>query len=506
MGTAVTSSKRVAKNTLFLYMRMFIVMGVTIFTSRVILGALGEIDYGVLNVVGGIAFSFGFFSSSMTNATQRYLAYGHGEGNIQKVTDFFNLITILYIIASGIILLIGGALGFWIVSRLNIPHDAYWPAIVVYYTTLLALIITLFASVFDSVLVARENLKFYAYISVLEALLKLGIAYLVFVTPNDKLQIYALLFLAVTTIIKGSLIIYCLRKFPECKFRLKWEPHKLKGILAFMGWNGLGTLTFVINEQGINILLNIFFGPIVNAARGVASQVNMAISNFTNNFFLALNPQIIKSYASGDIPGTTKFTANASIFSFYLLWTICLPIILRRDYILAIWLKEVPEYTSSFLLWILIYSLVNVLTRPQWTLIQAIGKLKHYIINGTIIMIGAIPIGYLLYKLKFPPVSIFIVMVALRSIYLIITLITMKNLITFSPMNYITKVLIPIGITTGISYCIMHFINYYINCNFGGLVIITLISILVTCSTVIITLNKSSRTYILNIIKSKIHK
>ena len=506
MGTAVTSSKRVAKNTLFLYLRMFIVMGVTIYTSRVILASLGEVDYGVLNVVGGIAFSFGFFSSSMTNATQRYLAYGHGEGNLGKVTEFFNLITILYLIASGVILVIGGALGFWIVSRLNIPETAYWAGVVVYYTTLLSLIITLFASVFDSVLVARESLKFYAYISVLEAVLKLGIAYLVFVTPNDKLQIYALMLLGVTLLIKGTLTLYCIRKFPECKFRLKWQPDKLKGILSFMGWNGLGTLTFVINEQGINILLNIFFGPIVNAARGIATQVNGAIANFTNNFFLALNPQIIKSYASGDIPGTTRFTANASVFSYYLLWMICLPIILRRDYILTLWLKDVPEYTSTFLLWILIYSLINVLTRPQWTLIQAVGKLKRYIINGAITMIGAIPVGYVFYKLGFPPVTIFIVMVVLRTVYLLVSLLTIRSLIAFSPVKYLAQVLLPITLTTLLSFGITWWLNLYVGQTFGGLVIVTISSLIITAIVILLTLGKTRRNALIHTINAKLHK
>ena len=500
----LTSGKRAAKNTLFLYIRMLIVMGVTIFTSRVILQSLGEVDFGVYNVVGGIAFSFGFFSSSMTNAAQRYLSIGHGQRNIAKVKEFFNLITILYIIACGLVLLIGGCLGFWIVSKLNIPDSSYWAGVVVFYTTLVSLTITLFASAYDSVLIARESMKVYAYLSIAEALLKLGIAYLIFDAPSHRLQIYALLLLGVTVIIKGILMTYCIRKFPECKFKLKWEPAKLKGILGFMGWNGVGTLMFMVNEQGINILLNLFFGPIVNAARGIASQVNTAIGHFSNNFFMALNPQIIKSYASGEMNGTIRLTFRSSLFSFYLLWLICLPVMLRRDYILHLWLTEVPNYTSQFLFWILIYSLVNVLTNPQWTLIRAIGKLKQYIINGCITMIAAIPIGWLLFRLDFPPVWIFIVMVALRCLYVVMSLYTIHHYIDYPISQYFKQVILPIAAVCVASGLIMNIVNQWIPENLAGLIGNTMCSLIVTIFTILLFIGSDSRQQLLSMIKSKI--
>ena len=482
---------------------MFVVMGVTIFTSRIILQSLGITDYGVYSVVGGIAFSFGFFSSSMTNATQRYLSFGHGEGDIEKVKEYFNLITLLFIIGAAGIIIIGGGLGFWFVSLLNIPDDLYWPGVTVYYATLLSLIITLLVSVFDSVLIARESMTVYAYLSILEASLKLGLAYLIFIIPSYKLEFYAILSLLVTVITKGYIFLYCKLKFPECSFNLSWQPQKLKGIVSFMGWNGLGTIAWTLNEQGVNILINIFFGATINAARSIAAQVNAAINNFTSNFFLALNPQIIKRYASGDYSGTLNMMSKSSVFSYYLLWTICLPVILRRDYILGLWLKEVPDFTSQFLLWTLIYSLVNILTKPQWTVIQAIGNLKQYILNGCLTMLGVLPMSYLLYKFESIPQTALAIMALFRFIYVIISIITIRNHIQFSIINYIKEVFLPITIVSSFSYLILAIIDQQIDKSFIGLILITSISIVVSVTLAFAMMNKSDKATLISFLKKQ---
>lgn len=498
------NSKRVIKNTGFLYVRMFIVMGVTIFTSRIILLSLGITDYGIMNVVGGIAFSFGFFSSSMTNATQRYLSFGHGQGNLDKVKEYFNLILIIFLIGSGLILIVGGGSGFWIVSKLNIPAESYWPAIVVYYTTLLSLVITLLSSAYDSVLIARERMNFYAYISIVESGLKLGIAYLIFLAPTSRLVIYSILSLGVTFFSKSILFWYCKSKFPECEFKLIWQRQQLKSIMGFIGWNGLGTVMWVVNEQGINILFNIFFGPVVNAARGIANQVNAAINNFTNNFFLALNPQIVKSYASGDKTGCIDMMNKASLISFYLLWMLCLPIIMRRDYILHLWLKEVPDYSSILLLWILIYSMVNVLTRPQWAVIQAVGNLRSYIVKGCLSMLLAIPVSYLLFQQGFKPQVAIIVMVVFRIVYVMVSLFTIRRFIDFPLSLYVRKILLSIIIVVAISLGVVIGIDRCIPETFWGLLVVVVVSISFTAILSFLMLGGSTRKKILCIIKSKI--
>lgn len=478
-------------------------MGITIFTSRIILESLGIEDYGIINVVGGIAASFGFFSSSMSNATQRYLSFGHGEGRIDKVKEYFNLLSILYIIGSCFIFIVGGSLGFWIVSKLNIPPQNYWAGVVVYYSTLISLIITIFTSVFDAVLISRERMSFYAYISILDVLFKLGLAYLIFIIPHYKIQVYAILSLGVIIIVKGIQWVYCMKKFPECHFELKWQPEKIKSVVSFIGWNGLGALIWMVNDQGVNVVLNLFFGPVVNAARGIATQVNAALNNFTSNFYLALNPQIIKTYASGRLEECIKMMSQASLFSFVLLWIISLPIILRRNYILHLWLKDVPEYTSIFLLWILIYSLVNVLTRPQWTVIQAIGNLKQYIINGAVTMIGALPIAYVLFKFYFPPQSVFIVLVCLRVVYVIISLFTIKKYIDFPLKSYLINVFSPVCFITCGSLLCMNYLNLLIPDGFMGLIIIVMISVVVIGVWSIIILPKQMRRKLLTQFRKK---
>lgn len=294
------------------------------------------------------------------------------------------------------------------------------------------------------------------------------------------------------------------KKYKECRYNLIWDGAQIKDIFSFMGWNGLGTIVWVVNEQGINILINLFFGPVVNAARGVASQVNQAINNFTNNFFLALNPQIIKRYAADDIEGTIRITENASIFSYYLLWMICLPVILRRDYILSLWLKDVPEYTSIFLLWILIYSLVNVLTRPQWTVVQAVGQLKNYIINGCVTMIGAIPIGYLVYRMGSVPQTIFVIMVVLRLLYVFVSLHTIKGMIQLNICRYLKRVILPILIVSSLSWVAMSYLDTLFVEDFIGFILSTCTSLVVCCLLIFISLTSDTRQYILGIIRRRL--
>ena len=506
MAKYKSDRKRVAKNTVLLYIRMIIVMGVSLFTSRVILESLGVEDYGVYNIVGGIAYSFGFFSSALTNAIQRYLSFGHGEGSIEKVRNYLSIITIIFLIFCGIIAVAGGAAGYWIVSLLNIPAHLFSSAIWIYYTTLVSLIITLLCSIFDSVLIAREDMNVYAYLSIAEAAFKLGIAYILFSIPSERLIVYGLLSLAATAIVKTSIIIYTYRKYEECKFHLKWNKSKIREIYGFIGWNGLGTASFAINEQGINILFNLFFGPVVNAARGISYQVSSAINNFTSNFFMAMNPQIIRTYAAGDYKDCVRLMQQASIFSFFLLWLICLPVMLRRDYILNIWLTDVPDCTSQLLLWILVYNLINILTQPQWTVIRAIGKLKRYMITGSILMLATIPVGYTGLKTGLPPQSIIIVMSALRLVYVCVSLTNIRKYIDFSIRGYVKCVFLPIAAIVLISASSSIVADFYIPDNFPGLIMVVLFTIAISSLSMIMFLHKNIRTSILATIKHHIKR
>ena len=362
-----------------------------------------------------------------------------------------------------------------------IPLERFDAAKWVFQATVFGLIVTLIGSVFDSVLIAHENMKIYAYLSVFDVCLKLLIVYILEYLDYDKLKLYAVLFMLSHLIIRVITMSYCVKQYPSCKFKYVWNVNLFKDIFRFIGWNGIGTAVWMINEQGINILLNIFFGPIVNAARGVSAQVSAAVNNFSNNFFTAVRPQIIKSYAAQDYTYFKKLINYSSKYSFYLIWLLCLPIIINCDEILKIWLDNVPEFATIFVQWILIFNCVNVLTNPQWSAVQAVGKLKKYILIGSFVFLMAFPVSYLLLMLGKSPVVVFEVLVVVRILYLCTSLLIMKQLIGLSIKAYLIKVVIPIIKVVISSSLLMYCIYSYIdNHSIIGIIITTSISMVTT--------------------------
>lgn len=499
-----TGNKRIAKNTMFLYMRMLLVMFVTFFTSRVVLEALGVDGYGVYTLIGGLAFSFGFFSSSLSNATQRYLSFAHGKGNPDEVKTIFNATALIYLMMGGIILGIGCVAGPILIHNVKIPPNMVGPAYWVFYCTIISLTITLTATMFDSVLIARENMKVYAYISIFEVLGKLGIAYLIFLTPNSKLVLYAIALTILTIIVKGIMIFFCIRHYQECRIRLHWDGKSIKELAGFIGWNGFGTLVFAVNEQGINLILNGFFGPVVNAARGVASQVNSAILHFSQNFTLAISPQMMKSYAGGDMKKFWVLFNYSGKYSFALLWLLFLPIILRREYILHLWLKNVPEFTSPFLLWIIIFSLINAYNTPQWFAIQAVGKLKKYVWSTNVVYLLTLPAAWLMLKSTDIPTTVFQVMTIDRIVYIGVAMWIVKSYIDFGVWKYIYKSVLPAIGVVAVTLPIGLLINHFIPEHFMGFVVNSVI--VMFCSIVaiwFIILHGDEREKIKNLLISK---
>lgn len=499
-------NKKLAKNTLFLYLRQLIVMAVSLYTSRIILNALGFDEYGVYSLVGGIAFSFGFFSSSLSNATQRFLSFAHGKGLADEINKVFNSVAIVYLIMGGSTILLGCLIGPTIINHLNMPINLRIPAIWVYYCTILSLGFTLTATMYDSVIVSRENMRIYAYISIADASLKLLIAFIILHWGKNNLILYAILLLFQTILTKGFLIFYCIHNYAECSpKKLYWDKGELKELSSFIGWNGLSTVVFAINAQGTNFLLNIFFGPIVNAARGIAQQVDSAITTFSNNFFLAISPQIIKAYSANNRDRFISLFFNSGKYSFFLLWMLFLPIIFRRDYILHLWLKNVPDFTSSFLLWIIIFSLISVFHSPQWAAVRAIGKLKMFVIVCDGIYLLIFPISWLLLKLGCGPLSVMQTYVVIRVIYLICMFNLLHKKIEFSRSGFFFRSVMPALILSVITATIMYIINPYIPSNFLGLIIIVFLSIILNFSLgSFIMLSKKNRSLLYNKLISRI--
>ena len=388
------NNKRVAKNTLFLYFRMILIMLVTLYTSRVILAELGIKDYGVYNVVGGVVMMFSFLNNCMSTSTQRFMTFALGKGDFKKLKDVFSASLNIHIVIGLIIVLLAETIGLWFVNnKLVIPEDRIIAANWVYQFSILTFCVNIIQVPYNAVLIAHEKMNVYAYISIIEAILKLCIVYLLIIVSTDKLIVYGILVFCVQLLIRAIYQIYCKRNYEECKFRLFWERDLYKQMSGFAGWNLFGSIAWLLRDQGLNIVLNLFFGPAINAARGIASQVSNAVMGFISNFQVALNPQITKNYAINNIEEMEKLSYLGVKFSFLLLFTMALPLCINIDYILHLWLVNVPNYSSIFIILIMIDSLVgNIFGVPFMTSLSATGNIRNYQIVVSCIILCILPI------------------------------------------------------------------------------------------------------------------
>ena len=442
MSSNVSSNnKRIAKNTLFLYFRMMFIMIITLYTSRVVLDKLGIVDFGINNVVGGLASMFTFFSSSLANASQRFLNIELGKNDMAGANRVFNQHLVIYLSFIAIVFLMAETIGLWFVlNKLNIPPERVVAAVWVYQFTVFSLCITLLGIIFNSLIIAHEDMKIYSYIGIYEGIAKLVIAFAISIVAFDRLICYTALLMCVSLSVQFFYAYYCFKHYQECYLKLSWEKQAFKETLPLVSWNLVGTAVYAINHQGINLLLNMFFGPAVNAARAVSMQINNAINNFGTNFYTSVRPQITKSYASGDFDYMNKLFFYSSKYSVFLLWMLCLPVMLNIDMILDLWLTDVPEYTNTFTIWILAYSVVDILNNPIWSIALSVGKLKRYISIGSSVFLSAFPISYICLKLGASPTSVFIVLFVVRLIYLLVVVKLIRTYISFSIKEYVSKV------------------------------------------------------------------
>lgn len=445
MSENASKNKRILKNTIFLYIRMIFLLFVTLFTSRVLLDELGFVDYGIYNLVGGVAAMFVFFSSSLVNATQRFLNVELGKKNLDKANIIFNQHLFLYIIIAVIVVLLSETLGVWIVrNELVLPVERMTAAVYVFRFTMYSLALSLVGIAFDAEIISHEDMNVYSYIGLFEGCAKLLFVYMISITSSDKLLVYAFLIFVVTVITQLSYICYSLKSYKECFFCWVFDRSVIKETFSLVGWNFVGTAVYAINDSGINILLNLFFGPVVNAARAISYQVNAAVNNFSTNFFVSVRPQIVKSYAAGDFKYLTTIFQSSSKYSFFLLWLICFPLMMNIDYILYLWQGDVPQYTVIFTKLILIYSLINVLNNPVWSVALAVGKLRKYICLGSGVFLMTFPMAYAALKFKLEPYSVFLIMCVVRVIYLLVVLSIIKEYIPFTLGVYWKQVILPI--------------------------------------------------------------
>lgn len=421
---------------------MLFIMVVNLYTSRVVLSTLGVEDYGIYNVVGGVVTMFAFLNSAMTTSTQRYLTFELGKSNERGLVDTFGTSIVIHIIIALIIFVLGETVGLWFMyNKLVIPSSRMSAALWVYQASLLSTIVMVVSVPYNAAIIAHEKMSAFAYISVLDVLMKLGIVYVLCILDYDKLKLYAVLMFAVQLVIRVIYSKYCNKNFKEVQHKISFSKHLFKDMASFAGWNLWGNFASVLNSQGINILLNIYFGAIVNAARGIASQVNNAVLQFSVSFQTAINPQLIKHYASGEIEKMHRLLFTASKFSFYLLIFMTFPILVNASYILKLWLGTYPEYTVIFVRYTIYSTIINAVANPLMISASATGRIRKYqlVIGGFLLLV--LPISYICLELGFNPISVYITDLIISVISFFIRIIIVKPMIRLSIRKYMTEVL-----------------------------------------------------------------
>lgn len=501
------NNRRIAKNTVLLYTRMLLTMGVALYTSRIVLQTLGIVDYGLYNVVGGIVAMFTFLNGAMAGATQRFLNYALGENDVEKLRLIFSTSVFVHAAIAMIIFLLAETLGLWFLyNELVIPENRMDAAFWVYQCSILSCIIMIMSAPYNAVIIARERMGAFAYISILEVVLKLVIVYLLTAFDIDKLMFYAILILLVQVSIRLVYQIYCNKYFYESKILFVFNKKIFSEMGSFAGWNLLGNFAIIGLTQGLNILLNIFFGPTVNAARGIAVQVQQAINGFSSNFQTAINPQITKSYASQDVVYMHSLIIRSAKFSFIVLFLLSLPVLIETNQILNIWLKNVPSYSVSFIRLILFISLLDAMANSVSTAINAVGRIKVYQITIGVILLMVVPISYLFLKLGFHPEIVFIVYACVNLLGQIVRLFFAKRIVKIRIKDFVVKVYLKVILVSFSSMIIPICISYLMSPSIVRLLLVSCISFVSTgFSIYYIGLDLSERQLIKNIIINKLN-
>lgn len=511
MDDSSKNNKRIAKNTLFLYFRMILIVLVTLYTSRVVLRELGVVDYGIYNVVGGVVGLFAFLNNCMITSTQRFLTFEIGKGKNNRLKEVFAASFNIHVAIALLSFIIAETIGLWLVNeKLVFPEERKLAANCVYQFSIISFCINITKVPYNATIIAHEKMSAYAYISIIEVILNLIMAYCLVIVSYDKLIIYGACVLAIQIVIRGIYQLYCKRHYKECQVRFFWNKELYYEMTGFAGWNLFGSIAWMMRDQGINILLNIFFGPIVNASRSIATQVSNAMMNFVSNFQIALNPQITKDYAQKKLADMEILCHRGIRYSEIILFLLAFPICLNIKYILSIWLTEVPYYASSFIILIIIDGLIGSLFGiPLMTSISATGKIRNYQLLVNTIILGIVPISYIMLLLGANVFSVFYITIILSGLSGSIRFLFCRHLIGYSLKSMLKKVIIPLLgmaiISTPIPLlCKIYFFEKE---NFTNFFISSLIAILISIfSAWYIAIPRNERSSIRNKIKNRFRK
>ena len=456
---------------------MLLTMGVTLYTSRVVLDVLGVEDYGIYNVVGGVVAMFGILSGSLSSAISRFITFELGKGNIDKLKRIFCTSVNIQVILIVIITVLMETIGIWFLNnKMVIPEERLAAANWVFQFSVVTFALNLLSVPYNAVIIAHEKMSAFAYISVIDCTLKLIVAFIIAYNPFDKLVYYGLLIMIVGLINRMMYAIYSKRHFEEATYQMIFDKGLMKEMFGFAGWNFIGSSSALLRDQGGNILTNLFFGPTVNAARGIAMQVGTAATSFVNSFTTAVNPQITKCYANGEMNSAMKLVFQSAKFSFIILLFITLPIFVSASYVLELWLKEVPDYTVVFVQLTLIFTLIECLAIPLRTLSHATGKIRDFqLVVGGIQMLN-FPISYVCLKIGLQPESVLIVAIAISFFCEIGRLSMLKKMVGLPIGKFLKDIYFRSIVVAIISALLPLFIRNNFENNFVSFVVLSTIS------------------------------
>lgn len=508
MGAHSENSRRIVKNTLMLYVRMLVLMLIGFYTSRQVLGALGETDYGVYNVIGGVVAMFTVISGALNSAISRFITFELGKGSEAQLNKVYSTAVLIQAAIALIVAAIAEPVGIWFINNeMTIAPERIPAAIWVLHFSVFSFVVNLLSVPQMASITAHERMSAYAYIGLMDGFLRLMVAFLILRSPFDRLVYYAALMAVAVLIVRIAYGVYCRRNFEECRFKPVFDPKLVKEMFSFAGWNFIGVSSGVLRDHGGNILVNLFFGPAMNAARGVAMQVFTALQGFVTNFMTAVNPQITKSYASGERDYLFALVRKSSKMSFYLLFVIALPVLFNTEYLLGIWLKEVPQGTILFVQLFLIFALSESLSNPMITAMLATGRIRNYqLIVGGIQLLN-VPVSYFILKAGASPQSTVIVAIVLSQICFFVRLYLLKRETGYEASKHIKTVYINVLAVAAVAVIIPLILNSYLPGGFVGFLVSAVMAVASAgLSVLYIGCTKDERQYIYSYLRKLVRK
>ena len=508
MGAATHNTRRIAKNTIILYIRMIVTMLITLYTSRVILKALGFEDYGLYNVVGGVVALMSFLKSSMSESTQRFLSYEIGKGNNDsQLKRVFSVCLTTHLLIAAIVLILAETVGLWFLNaKINIPAGREVAANWIYQFSVASLCVSVISVPYSADIISHENMGYYAFLSILDAVLKLLFSFVVTCVSSDKLIIYGFLMMCVPIINIILNMTYCFRRYAETHYKYFWDNTMFKKVFSFSGWTIWGQLAIVGSNQGTSILVNIFHSVTANAALGIGHQVNYAVTGLISNFQTAFKPQITKSYAAGDHDYLSSLTQYASKISFYLFFIVSFPLLLNIDFILDLWLDKVPDLSNAFCVIFVVASAFNAISAPIYMNIFSTGRIKGYQIAMSFAYIAELVAMYVMLKLGISLVACVALKAVLNFFVIFIRLIyAHKEVEYFSAKLYLRNVLIPLLASVVVTMIIVLPMMYFSSTVWQKIGVTVLGFAVSIITAYFIGLNKKERNSVQGIIKNVIH-